>query len=425
VFWQSETTVVNPTLLSLLLLASPGQFLEDMVDDVIDERYETVAVLPRPIYVDGKDQKQSLGGELGPQADYFCDRLSREIVKLADGEFEVVETSKMQEICRKYSLTQIQRKSVRQLIAEQAGDADVLVIPMVTNSTSPSRKFDLKCVLVDLKRNSEEIYGAEELQIGLSDAAYMGESWELRRWSDDGLTLLNVGLEDSGASPKDALFGTGPRMEQRQYKWIDRSRRHPLAAGSKFPAAVEVVVNGSSRPLISAGQNLYVALEDGEEPVIKVANHGTKDVYALVFVDGINVMGKKREHPGEVIAKDRHRLLKRGEGFNFEGWYTQKAGNTWNVESFKLTDERDSVAAEQGSIDRVGMITVLFYSVGWEGVVPGDRFLQSGGRLGFGSGRTRPVELDASNADAPGLLLSAVTIRYARKSEIAALPAAK
>jgi hypothetical protein len=35
------------------------------------------------------------------------------------------------------------------------------------------------------------------------------------------------------------------------------------------------------------------------------------------------------------------------------------------------------------------------------------------------------VELDASNADAPGLLLSAVTIRYARKSEIAALPAAK
>lgn len=424
-YWQSEITFVNSTVLSLLLLASPGQFLEDMVDDVIDERYETLAVLPRPIYIDGKDQKQTLGGELGPQADYFCDRLNREIVKLADGEFDVVETSQMQEICRRFSLAQIQRKSVRQRIAEQADDAEVLVIPVVTNSTSPARKFDLKCILVDLDRNSEEEYGIEELQIGLSDAAYMGESWELRRWSADGSKLLNVGLEDSGASPKSALFGTGPRMEQRQYKWIDRSRPHPLADGTKFPLSVEVVVNDSSRPLIAATRNQYVALEAGEEPVIRVANNGSKDVYALAFVDGINVMGKKREHPGEVIAKDRHRLLKRGQRFNFEGWYTPKAGNTWNVESFKLTDERNSVAAEQGSTDRVGMITVLFYTVGWEGVVPGDRFLQSGGRLGFGSGRTRPVELDASNADAPGLLLSAVTIRYGRKSEVDALSTAK
>lgn len=416
---------MNPTVLSLLLLASPGQFLEDMVDDVIDERYETLAVLPRPIYIDGKDQKQTLGGELGPQADYFCDRLNREIVKLADGEFDVVETSKMQEVCRKFSLAQIQRKSVRQLIADQAGDAEVLVIPVVTNSTSPARKFDLKCILVDLDRNSEEEYGVEELQIGLSDAAYMGESWELRRWNADGSKLLNVGLEDSGASPKSALFGTGPRMEQRQYKWIDRSHPYPLTSGSGFPALVGVKVSGSSRPLITAGQNQYVALEAGEEPLINVVNTGTRDVYALVFVDGVNVMGKKQEHPGEVIPKDRHRLIKRDQGFDFEGWYTPQGGNTWNVESFKLTDERNSVAAEQGSVDRVGMITVLFYTVGWGGVTPGDRFLQSGGRLGFGSGRTRPVKLDASTADSPGLLLSAVTIRYARRSEIAALTAAK
>ena len=364
---------MNETLLTLLLLTSPGQFLEDLVDDVIDERHKTVAVLPRPVYVDGKDQKSTFGGELGPQADYFCDRLSREIVKLADGEFDVVEISKMQEICRKYSLTQIQRKSIRQLIAEQAGNAEVLVIPVVTNSTSPGRKFDLKCVLVDLDRDSEEEYGVEELLIGLSDAAYMGESWELRRWSEDGSTLLNVGLEDTGASPKSALFGTGPRMEQRQYRWVDRTRPHPLTEGSGFPASVQIVVDGKQRPLHAVGANQYVALEVDEEPVIRVTNSGSKDVYALVFVDGINVLGKKREHPGEVIAKDHHRLLKPGTDFTFEGWYTPKSENTWNVESFKLTDERNSVAAEAGSLDRIGMITCLFYTVGWEGVVPGDR----------------------------------------------------
>ena len=415
---------MNQTLLTVLLLISPGQFLEDLVDDVIDERYEAVAVLPRPVYVDSKNPKATLS-ELGPQADYFCDRLNREIAKLADGEFDVVENSKMQDVCRKYSQAQMQRKSVQKLIAEQAGNAKALVIPVVTNSTSPTKQFDLKCILVDLDRNSEEVYGVEELPIGLSDAAYMGESWELRRWSDDGSTLVNVGLEDTGASPKSALFGTGPRMEQRQYRWIDRSRPHPLATGSNFPATIEVAVNGKQRPLKVSGSNQYVSLEEGEEPVIKVSNIGTKDVYSLVFVDGINVMGKTREHPGEVIATDRFRLLKARAAFTYEGWYTPKSGNTWNVESFKLTDERDSVAAEAGSVERVGMITVLFYTVGWEGVAPGDRFIQSGGRLGFGSGRTRPVELDASTADAPGLLLSAVTIRYARKSEVDALISAK
>lgn len=415
---------MNQTLLAVLLLTSPGQFLEDLVDDVIDERYETVAVLPRPVYVDSENPKATLS-DLGPQADYFCDRLNREIVKLADGEFNVVENAKMQDVCRKFSQSQMLRKSVRQLIAEQADNAEVLVIPVVTNSTSPTKQFDLKCLLVDLKRDSEEEYGVEELPIGLSDAAYMGESWELRRWSDDGTMLLNVGLEDTGASPKSALFGTGPRMEQRQYKWIDRSRPHPLAAGSNFPATIEIAVNGTRRPLKASGPNQYVALENGEEPVIKVANVGAKDVYSLIFVDGINVMGKKRDHPGEVISKDQHRLIKAGTDFNYEGWYTPASGNTWNVESFKLTDERNSVAAEAGSVEQVGIITVVLYTVGWEGVVPGDRFIQSGGRLGFGSGRTRPVELDASTADAPGLLLSAVTIRYGRKSEVDALTSAK
>jgi hypothetical protein len=407
---------VNQTLLTVLLLTSPGQFLEDMVDDVIDERYETVAVLSRPVYVDSKNPKASIS-ELGPQADYFCDRLNREIVKLADGEFDVVENSKMQEVCRKYSPTQMQRKSVRQLIAEQADEAEVLVIPVVTNSTSPTKQFDLKCILVDVDRGSEEEYGVEELPIGLSDAAYMGESWELRRWSKDGSKLLNVGLEDSGASPKSALFGTGPRMEQRQYRWIDRSKPHPLTADSRFPAAIDIILKGELRPLQTAGQNQYVTLEANEEPVIKVSNRGPKDVYSLVFVDGLNVMGKKPEHPGEVISKDRHRLVKAGEHFTFEGWYIPKSANNWTVETFKLTDERDSVAAKAGTVERVGMITVLFYTVGWQGVVPGDRFIESGGRLGFGSGRKRPVKLDVSTADAPGLLLSAVTIRYGRNSE--------
>lgn len=408
---------MNSTLLTVLLLTSPGQFLEDLVDDVVDERYEAVAVLPRPVYIDSSNPKATLS-ELGPQADYFCDRLNREIVKLADGEFDVVESSKMQEVCRKYSLAQMQRKSVQKLIAEHAGNAKVLVIPLVTNSTSPTKQFDLKCILVDLERDSEQVYGVEELPIALSDAAYMGESWELRRWNADGSTLVNVGLEDTGASPKSALFGTGPRMEQRQYKWIDRSRPHPLIAGSGFPASVEIAVKGIPRPLKASSSNQFVSLEEGEEPVIKVTNLGPKDVYSLVFVDGVNVMGKKREHPGEVIAKERHRLLTSGTAFTYEGWYTPKSENTWNVESFKLTDERDSVAAESGSVERVGMITVLFFTVGWEGVTPGDRFIQSGGRLGFGSGRTRPVELDTSTADAPGLLLSAVTIHYARKSEV-------
>ena len=112
--------------------------------------------MPRPIYRDAQGKSESIGGELGPQAAYFCSRLQEEINELGDGEFDLVEPSRMQDVCRPYSLAQIQRKSIRQPIAEQAGDADVLVIPVVTNSGSSAKKFDWKCILVDVGSNDEE-----------------------------------------------------------------------------------------------------------------------------------------------------------------------------------------------------------------------------------------------------------------------------
>jgi hypothetical protein len=415
---NQEALRMSQALLTMMLLTTPGQFLEDLVDDVVDERYETVAVMPQPVYRDAQGKTESIGGELGPQAAYFCSRLQEEINELGDGEFDLVEASRMQDVCRSYSLAQIQRKSIRQRIAEQAGDADVLVIPVVTNSGSPAKKFDLKCVLVDVESNDEEEYGVEELLIGLSDAAYMGESWNLRRWSADGKTLLNIGLEESGAVPGSALFGTGPRMEQRQYQWIDRKRPHPLTVDSGLPIGIDILVSSKKRPIRVSTNDAFVALDDGEEPVIRLSNSGSQDVYALMFVDGVNVMGKHREHPGEVIPKDKHRLIRAGKNTDFEGWYTRKAGDVWNVESFRLTDERNTVAAEQGSTEQLGHITCLFYTVGWSGVPPGDRFVISKGRLGFGTGRSRPVTLDETSAESPGLMMSAVTIRYGRSNEL-------
>lgn len=405
---------MNEALITMLMLASPGQFLEDMVDDVIDDRYETVAILPRPVYRDADGRTEALGGAMGPQADYFCARLHAEIEELGDGEFELVEPATMREVCRRISVAQIQRESIRQRIAKDADDAEVLIIPIVTNSTSPSRKFELKCVLVDIDSNDEEEYGVEELLIGLSDAAYMGESWDLRRWSPDGSKLLNVGLKESSAIPVSAVFGTGPRMEQRQYQWVNRARPHPLASGSGFPLGINVLVDGKPRSLKVSGRDARIALDDGEEPVIQVTNNGSQDVYALLFVDGVNVMGKKREHPGEVIPHERHRLVRASGKFTFEGWYTPKSSDVWNVESFRLTNERDTVAAEAGSTEQLGHITCLFFTVGWSGVPPGDRFVISKGRLGFGAGRSRPVKLDAGSTEVPGLLMSAVTIRYGR-----------
>lgn len=408
---------MSEALLTLMLLTTPGQFLEELVDDVVDERYETIAILPRPVFRDAQGTR-SIGGELGPQAEYFCSRLHAEIAAIGDGEFETVEPARMREVCRRYSLAQIERESIRQRIAEQAGDADVLIIPVVTNTGRPGKKLDLKCIVVDVESNDEQAYGVEELLIGLSDAAYMGESWDLRRWSKDGKKLLNVGLKESGAVPSSALFGTGPRMEQRQYQWIDRQRSHPLSSGSGFPINIEVLVKGKPRPIRAAAHDAHVSLDRGEEPVIRLSSNGSQDVYALLFVDGVNVMGKSREHPGEVIPRERHRLIPAGGTTDFEGWYTRKSGNNWNVESFRLTDERETVAAEQGSLQQLGYITCLLYTVGWNGVPPGDRFLVSKGRLGFGVGRSRPVVLDETSKESPGLLMSAVTIRYGRSDEV-------
>ena len=300
--------------------------------------------------------------------------------------------------------------------AKLAGDADVLVVPVVTNKGSRSKDFHLQCLLVEVESGSEEEYGVEVLKVGLSDAAYMGESWALRRWSPNGKKLLNVGLKNRGA-PDSELFGPGPLAEQRQYQRINRQRPHPLTANSGFPIRIDVLVNGKKRPVRPSKNDCFVALDKGEEPMIRLSNNGPQNVYALLLIDGINVMGKRREHPGEVIAKNKHRLIRSGENTLVRGWYTRKTGDEWIPEAFRLTDERNTVAAQQGTTQQLGHITCLIYTVGWHGVPAGERFPAPEGQLGFGVGRSMPAELNAITAESPGLLMSAVTIRYGRSKE--------
>jgi hypothetical protein len=408
---------MSETLITMLLLAAPTQAAEkspvltSLVDYLVDERVETVAVFPRAIFVDGKSHRESLGGAMGPQAEYFCSQLASQISKLGGGDFKVVEASRMSEICRRYTLSDIRRKSIRQSIASKADDAEVLLIPIVTNSSNPTKKFDLRCIAIEVDSNDEEVYGIEALAVSLSDAAYMGESWELRRWDASG--LKNVGLKKNEASPTAAIFGTGASMEQRQYNWIDRKRPHPLAKGSLFPAKIQILVGGKPVSHSWSADELTVTLNKGDKPVIRVSNTGIQDVYALLFVDGVNVLGKRLEHPASAIPRQRHRLIKNKSNFLFEGWYTPKAKNNWTLEPFVISNERDSEAAKAGSVDHLGRITCLFYTVGWQGVPPGDRFSTMTDGIGFGAGRSRPVKLDVSNADSPGLLTAAVTIRYA------------
>jgi len=407
---------MSETLLTLMLLSTPGQFLDKLVGDVLDERHKTVAVLPLPLYHDADGKLASVGDELGPQAAYFCSRLYEEIDELGEGEFDLVEPSRMREVCRPYSPAQMERPSIRQRIAKLAGDADVLVVPVVTNKGSRSKDFHLQCLLVEVESGSEEEYGVEVLKVGLSDAAYMGESWALRRWSPNGKKLLNVGLKNRGA-PDSELFGPGPLAEQRQYQRINRQRPHPLTANSGFPIRIDVLVNGKKRPVRPSKNDCFVALDKGEEPMIRLSNNGPQNVYALLLIDGINVMGKRREHPGEVIAKNKHRLIRSGENTLVRGWYTRKTGDEWIPEAFRLTDERNTVAAQQGTTQQLGHITCLIYTVGWHGVPAGERFPAPEGQLGFGVGRSMPAELNAITAESPGLLMSAVTIRYGRSKE--------
>lgn len=394
--------------------------VERIVAAVKRNGFRRVGVLPRLIVREGG--REVLGGAIGPQADHMAEGLEEQLIFHAEDPaagFKVVDGRRMRAAFAGLTIDDLGRPDKLRQVAEAVGGLDGLVVGTITDQRGQrgaGGDLAIRCRLIGVRDGAVATSATENASLSVEDGAYAGESWELRRWV--GSRLTNVGLAaKSPLTQQDVSpFGFEGMYSLLHYRMIRRDRPHPLN-DSTFPYPLRVSVDGEQRRLHPVGNKVYTVLDPGETYKIHLGAAGQKDVYASLFVDGINVLGKQREHP----AKSRYWYIQPGKTHAFSGWTlpTAKPGE-YTTEEFTITLADDSVAAGQGFGDRLGLITCVIYNVGVEGVpkAPGMYAAMNPGSFGTGAGRQSDVTLQEQSGPPAGPLLSAVTIHYVTSSEL-------
>jgi len=440
---------------------APLSLQQGLAAAILSKGYQRVGVLPQFI---GRTPagEETLQGATGPHARLFAEKVEEALVAQAGGRFQVIEGRQMKEAFQGLAMEDLGKPEALRACAERVGGMDALVVGIVTDqrhSTEGPPAMDLTCRLIDLASSSLVDVRRESLHLSLAGAAYMGESFELRRWQTG--QLINVGLtRDVGSrafinADYNPAAGLNPNH-------IRRDRPHPLLDPS-FPFPMQVFVQDQPRPAQRIGDRMYVALEPGETYYVRVDNRSNQPVFIALFVDGINILGKKREHPG----KCRYWRIGPAPDFaRFRGWYSG-TGSTLVEEEFTITPAEDTVAGRSGFFEALGMITAVIYTVGtppqqqpqvasvprqqqpaWGGQTPwqpkasrptgprlgsppratapaprlgapsGGPGAAPGATFGTGAGERREVRVEQSQGGEPGLILAAVTIYYRTASQL-------
>lgn len=313
---------------------------------------------------------------------------------------------------------------VKKEIAQKT-NATALAVMIASESEGGHWKsiFELR----NLVTNTADRSQSADFRISLSEAAYMGTSFEVRRWVDG--KLVNVGLE--GLSDKEAM-GVDYNWEVFHFSRLKQHERHPLLDPS-LPYGIELIVNGETATPIEVGSDLFVELDTEDKLQLRIVNKlQDKRVVVGLYVDGINSINKVRELP-IMTPYQRHWVMESDFVGTINGWLEyDPARNKQTFTQFKLVDAEQSVSAlkEAGDVDvtlakygtsihdQIGQITALFYTYGWEGVdwndEPGPGLRSIDRRIGMGEGNRQDRQLNKVYGER-GLLMGAVTLRYVPK----------
>jgi hypothetical protein len=257
----------------------------------------------------------------------------------------------------------------------------------------------------------------------LSDFAYAGRSFEVRRWNGPTLEIPRF----TDPEDRELMLGQGPHYEEMQLckllrAWPEGDRRHPLGEGNPAFTAT-FLVDGRPRPLEIHGGDFYLPVEIGERLAIRLRQNMAESILLAIYIDGHNTFGQVAEHP-QVTPVGRMWNLRRDGGWDLRGWHLLE-GPTGAKERPFVIQQRGVEGAKPDRIgDRAGMITMIAYTNGVEGIpgVPtGD--LQTSGATGLciGGDAARDVTLKRS-AGSKGLMLFAATVRYRSRAELARIP---
>jgi hypothetical protein len=260
-----------------------------------------------------------------------------------------------------------------------------------------------------------------------SKAAYAGDSFELRRWQ--GNELVNIGLESQHPTfdeDSNWQFGFGEKWELAQYQYLKPSFEHPLDDDS-FPFEVQIAVDDYARKPQRVGDKYVVRLEPSEEYYVYVKSKCSQPVLVAVYVDGLSSIDKERREPSD-LEDGRHWSLKADYAMKIPGWYTiNKDKQTQQGNKFRIVERGDSLAAQQGFEDNIGMITVIFYAndavSGQYVKYPKNELLENArsalGKSEFGTGAGTEFNEDLTfDSVKRGLMLGAVTYYYRSGDEL-------
>jgi len=459
-------------LLTALPGATPG---EDIAEKIVQAGHTRVGVIPSVI--SRKGTKEATVGSLGPRAATLAKDVQNQLVALSTqgkyrGKFTVVSErvmrTAMSEVAknRPIGVEDLGNPKALKAISNYTGAKGFVTLgidestatekvevvgeegakveePKKENGGASSEgkdRPDIDDGLVEKRENAQKIDASYIDDEGdefhnktyrdvntFAKAAYMGDSFELRRWQGD--ELANLGLESRHpqfAEDSRWEFGLGDKWEREQFQYLKPAFEHPLDVDG-FPFEVHIAVDDYIRKPRKIEDKYVVELNPGEEYYVYVKSRCSQPVLVAVYVDGVNSIDKERREPADLEA-GRHWSLKNDYAMKIPGWYTidQKL-RTQQGNKFRIVERPESIAAQKGFEENIGMITVIFYAndavSGKYVTYPQDSLLENArsalaeSQFGTGAGSQFSEDLQFDSVRR-GLMLASVTYYYRSGGEI-------
>lgn len=409
---------MSSPLMALMFLVSAPQ-VPTTAEVIVENGYRTVIVCPRAISRD-TDDGESFSGDAGAMSQELPVRIHQQLAE--HSQFQVVSMRTADAVFKDVRLEDIAKPEFLELLHERTkADAVVLVHAENLRSHSPD-EIDVSTEIIGLRTFNDAGAGNVYYDQSISDAAFAGASFELRRWV--GGELQPIGFQEQyRAEP--GVNGVGEAWEQMQFRWLKQDLPHPLESDLPYGLAIEV--DGEPRPLLVLDGEYFVQIDEGEEFSVRVWNGLERRIYLGLYVDGINSLGGQFEFP-MLVPTNRHWRLDPGHGtekrVRIPGWsIANPATGTLEFNRFQIVAQADSVAMGQAMGDKFGMVTAIFYTDGvdpsWPGPDDAPRF-KSTNRVGVGRGAADQART-SFKAGNRGVMLSAINIHYRTSDWFAAM----
>lgn len=389
--------------------ATTDEVASKLAGELSESGTHRVGVVPKVLLRTAADDK--IAAELGPKAELIVQELSAALNDQATrgahkGKFTVVSHRVMRETFADLSVNSL--GSIKAL--RQVGEATCADSLLAVFAADRGDKIELSYELIPVSGDTGAPVKSQRTDIkSLTDFAYMGHSFEARRWVND--RMLPVGLKNDSNQ-----VGSGdlPLAELKQ------DQPHPMTS-KNFPYGISIAVPGREAYTTPVNQDLYVALNENEKYSIQVWNTGPRPVYMALYIDGINTIGKALESP-ETTSEGRMWCIDPSpKHATIKGYLTiGKAEETQQTsEEFIVARREDSLAAQKGFNDRLGMVTAVIYDfIPVASPSTGEKALP---QIGTKAGKKEAIEIKDWGRGKRGVMLAAITLRYATPGEIKAM----